>query len=171
LTRDELAAELSPGLLAGLAGADHTRGEQLLAELIDYWLAEARSAGELADDVLRILRGDLERDVEGRGPEDRLALLEADVLDRELRGLSVESYALGTSIVDGEADDDDARSRGRALMARADALSPRVAAIALDDRRAALRRQLEDVLLEALFAVERGAASLRLGRYAQSKSR
>jgi hypothetical protein len=119
--------------------------------------------------VLAILRGDLERDLQPLAPRERLVLLEAEVLDRELRALSNESFALGKQLVDGKVGDDEAKTRGRTLLSRVEALAPKVDAITIEARRVALRRQVEDTLLEALYAVERKAMSPRLSRYAQDQ--
>jgi hypothetical protein len=164
-TVEELQKDLEPRVLAGLTGDDLARGRALLGRLLPYWLDEARAGGEHAADVLAILRGDLERDVQPLAPAERLVLLEAEVLDRELRALSSESFALGKEVVDAKVADDEARRRGRALLDRVAALSPRVDAITIEARRVVLRRQVEEVLLEALYAVERRAMSLRLSRY------
>jgi hypothetical protein len=168
-TLEELQNDLAPRVLAGLAADELARGRALLARLLPYWLDEARAGGALAEQVLTILRDDLEREVQPLAPRDRLVLLEAEVLDRELRALSNESFALGKHIIDGSVADADARSRGRGLLDRAEALSPKVDAITLEAKRVGLRRQLEDALLEALYAVERKAMSSRLSRYAQDR--
>jgi hypothetical protein len=156
-------------VLAGLAGPDLDRGRALLGRLAADWLDEARAGGALANQVLSILRSDLERDTQPLAPRDRLVLLEAEVLDRELRVLGNDSFALGKQIVDGNVADDDARSRGRALLSRLEAVAPKVDAITLEPKRVALRRQVDDAMLEALYAVERKAMSPRLGRYAQDQ--
>lgn len=166
----ELQTDLAPRVLAGLSGADLERGRALLARLIPHWLEEAQGAGNLAQQVLTISRNDLERGVAPLAPPDRLVFLEADLLDRELRALSNESFALGKQLVDGAAPGD-AQARGRALLAKAEALAPRVDAISLEARRVPLRRQLEDALLEALYVVERKSMSPRLQRYAQDQQR
>jgi hypothetical protein len=168
-TVEELQKDLEPRVLAGLTGDDLARGRALLGRLLPYWLDEARAGGDQAAEVLAILRGDLERDVQPLAPRERLVLLEAEVLDRELRALSNESFALGKQVVDGKVGDDDAKRHGRTLLGRVEALSPRVDAITIEARRVVLRRQVEEVLLEALYAVERQAMSLRLSRYAQDQ--
>ena len=166
---EELQKDLEPRVLAGLSGDELARGRALLGSLLPYWEAEARAGGDQAEQVLAILRGDLERDAGPLAPRERLGLLEAEVLDRELRALSNESFALGKQIVDGAVGDDEAKRRGRALLGRVEALSPKVDAIAIEARRVPLRRQVEDTLLEALYAVERKAMSPRLSRYAQDQ--
>jgi hypothetical protein len=166
-TVNELQHDLEPRVLAGLAGPDLERGRALLGRLAGDWLEEARAGGALASQVLTILRSDLERDAGPLSPRDRLVLLEAEVLDRELRAIGNESFALGKQIIDGQVDDVAARARGRDLLGRLEAIAPRVDAITLEPRRVALRRQVEDGMLEALYAVERKAMSPRLSRYAQ----
>lgn len=164
----KLVSELAPTVLAGLEGDDRARGDELLAELCRDWVREAGSSGK-ADDVLAILRDDLARATGGLGPRERLAVLEAEVLDRRLRVLSRQSLALGKEVVDRAVDDATARERGKALLEKAEALSPEIDAIAATDRRPALRRQLEEIVLEALYAVERKAMSARLDRYARDQ--
>jgi 2-oxoglutarate dehydrogenase complex dehydrogenase (E1) component-like enzyme len=168
-TPEELQKDLEPRVLAGLGGDDLTRGRAFLGRLIPYWLDEARAGGDQSADVLAILRGDLERDAGPLAPRDRVVFLEAEVLDRELRALSNESFALGKQVVDRKVADDEAKRRGRELLSRVEALSPKVDAITLEAKRVPLRRQVEDVLLEALYAVERRAMSPRLDRYAQDQ--
>jgi hypothetical protein len=167
-TIDELQHDLAPRVLAGLAGPELDRGRALLGRLVTDWLAEAQAGGALASQVLALLRGDLERDAKPLAPRDRVVLLDAEILDRELRALGNASFALGKQLVDGTVDDD-ARGRGLALLDQLEALAPRVAAVSLEPRRVALRRQLEDATLEALYAVERKAMSPRLSRYAQDQ--
>jgi hypothetical protein len=168
-TVDELQRELAPRMLAGLTGSDLDRGRDLLGRLAVDWLDEARAGGTLANQVLSILRSDLERDAQPLEPRGRLVLLEAEVLDRELRALGTESFALGKQIIDGAVDDNDARSRGRALLVRLEAIAPKVDAITIEAKRVALRRQVDDALLEALYAVERKAMSPRLDRYVHDR--
>jgi hypothetical protein len=168
-TLDELQHDLAPRALAGLAGPDLERGRALLGHLAAAWLEEAHAGGALANQVLSILRSDLEREAQPLAPRDRLVLLEAEVLDRELRVLGNDSFALGKQIVDGKVADDDARSRGRALLGRVEAVAPKVDAITLEPKRVALRQQVEDAMLEALYAIERKAMSPRLSRYAQDQ--
>ena len=55
-------------------------------------------------------------------------------------------------------------------MERLEALRPRVAALVDPQGRALVDRMLEDVFLEALYAVERKAMSMRLGRYQQDRA-
>lgn len=73
-----------------------------------------------------------ERDVQPLALRERLVLPEAEVLDRELRVLSNESFALGKQIGNGKVGDDEAKSRRRSLLGRVEALSPKVDAIALE---------------------------------------
>lgn len=170
-TLEELENDLAPRVLAGLAGDDVERGRALLGRLLPYWLEEARAGGALGPQVIEILRNDLQRDAQPLSPRDRLVLIDADILDRELRALANDSFALGKQVIDATVSDDIARDRGRALLAQLELLRPRVDAIALDAKRLALRQQLEDALLEALYAVERKAMSPRLNRYAHDRPR
>jgi 2-oxoglutarate dehydrogenase complex dehydrogenase (E1) component-like enzyme len=167
-TPEELCRDVVPAALAGLAGEERSHGEALLLQLCRDWLAEA-AGSKLPDDVLRILRQDLERDLGGLGPQERLAVLEAEVLDRELRALSRESYALGQEIIDHRIADAAARQRGERILAATQALAARVQAISSPARRGPLRHQLEEVMLEGLYAVEHKAMSSRLAQYARDR--
>ena len=168
-TLQELQTDVAARVLADLRGDDLERGRALLGRLLPHWLEEARSSDGMETQVLTLLRDDLARDLQPLAPRDRLVALEADVLDRELRTLSNETFALGKQVIDGGLADADARARGQALLSRAEALSPKVDAITLEAKRLPLRRQLEDALLEALYAVQRQAMSHRLNRYAQDR--
>lgn len=168
-TIDELQHELEGRVLSGLGGPDLARGRALLRRLAADWLAEARAGGALSEQVLSILRGDLERDAQPLAPGDRLVLLDAEILDRELRVLGNASFALGKQIIDGEVDDATARDRGRAILSNVEATARKVDTITLEPSRVALRRQVEEVMLEALYAVERKAMSPRLDRHVRDR--
>jgi hypothetical protein len=166
-TVEELHAELAPAVLEGLEGDERVQGDALLATLLGEWIAEAEASG-IGDRVLAILRSDLDKAIAGAGPGERLAMLDAWVLERELRVVSRASLALGKQVIDGVVSDDEARERGQAVLARVQELAPRIERIAAD-RRAPLRRQLEDAMLEALYALERKAMSSRLNLYLRDK--
>jgi hypothetical protein len=166
-TVNELQLDLESRLLGGVAGPDLERGRGLLFTLACDWLDEARAAGALASQVLTSLCSDFERDAGPLSPRDRLVLLEAEYFDHKLRAMGNWTFELGQQIVDGQIDDDLARANGQAMLGWLEGVAPRIDAITLESRRVALRRQLDDVMLEARYAVERKAMSPRLSRYAQ----
>jgi len=161
--RDELVTELA-GLLDGLDEPGRARGLELARVLADDWLREAGD-NELSQQVIELLRTELLAAASPLAPEARLDLLEAEVIDRELRPLSFESYELGKAVIDGTVIDAAATTRGREILARVEALGPRVRALLDAGRRRVLQRRLEEVMLEGLYAVERKAMSHRLGLY------
>lgn len=165
---ETLHGQLASSVLAGLQGGERARGEALLGTLVRDWVAEAGSSG-MADSVLSILRNDLATAMSGLGPAERLAVLEAEVLDREIQVVSRQSLALGKAIIDRAVSDEEARQRGQDLLARVKELAPRIDAVTDEARRLPLRRQLEEAMLEALYAVERKAMSSRLNLYLRDR--
>ena len=83
-----------------------------------------------------------------------------------MRRLSAQSYALGQKIIEKKIATEEARREGEAMMAAVDTLAPRWQAIVDANAKADLHRQIQDVRMEALYAVERKAMSARLSRYA-----
>lgn len=168
---EELSRELAPQVLEGVTGDARTEGERLLTDLARDWLEEARVQAVVAHDVLRILRDDLIEATRGQGAAERLTVLRANLLDRRVGALSRRSFALGKQVVDGAVPDDEARREGRAILADVDVVAPLVRAIGDDRLRRPLDARLQDVMLEALYAVERRAMSLRLNRYASDQGK
>jgi hypothetical protein len=154
-------AQLEPEWLAGLDGDARQEGETLLNEIVDDWAREADATPD-PEAVLAIQRQDLEA-LAGGG--DRLGALRVRVLTRRAEHLGAETFALGRAILDGSADDGDARVQGRALLDRAEALGAEIGTAA-DPRLDTARRELSDATMEALYAVERKAMSARLSREA-----
>lgn len=154
--------------LDGLDEPGRARGLELARVLADDWLREAGD-NELSQQVIELLRTELLAAASPPAPDARRDLLEAEVIDLELRPLSFEGYELGKAVVDGAVIDADATARGREILARVEALGPRVRALWDAERRRALQRRLEEVMLEGLYAVERKAMSHRLGLYLKDK--
>lgn len=160
---EQLTDELSKTAALEDADARAARGE--LAEMAADWLREAGSdkdAGEILDE----LRREFSEQLAGKTAQQRRDVVRAVSLERRVRRLSAQSYALGQKIIEKKVADDEARREGEALMSAIDALAPRWQAIADGDAKANLQRQIDDVRMEALYAVERKAMSARLSRYA-----
>ena len=155
IDREAVLGELEPRWLDGLEGAERSEAAALLRELVDDWALEA-DATPNPDAVLAIQRSQLEAAADGG-----LDALRARVLTRRAEHLGAETFALGRAILAGTVDDQEARSHGRELLARAEALGPE-----LRDGPEAARRELNDAVMEALYAVERKAMSPRLAREA-----
>lgn len=162
---DALTREIATRVLA----TPTPQVQQLARALAADWRREAGDDHDLAPDVLAILREDLDEALDGRDAEGRLLVLECEVLERQLRGLSRDSLALGKQVIDGEIDDSKAKAQGERLLKAAEALSPQIRAIPDEALRAPLQRDLNDLTMEALYAVERKAMSRRLSDYAQTR--
>jgi hypothetical protein len=169
-TLGDLISEMEAIALDGLEGAPREKGMALLRELMQDWL---REAGDDKDTpvVCRILREDYVQLVEGLPPEARLHVLQGQVLDRRVRALSVRSWSLGTQAVDGTIDAARCRAQGVTLLEEADAILPSLRDLPDRELGARLERDLEEVRLEALYAIERKAMSHRLQRYLLDKQR
>lgn len=161
-----VTAELARAVLVELNAHERAEAAPLVHELVADWAREANSASD-PQSVLAIQRADLDEALRDKHGSDRLTVLRVATLERAIRRLSVKSFALGTAVVDKRTTPDTARAEGQALMAETDALLPRLQAIGDADAAKRLRRDLNEVRMEALFAVERKAMSLRLNRYQQ----
>jgi hypothetical protein len=113
--------------------------------------------------VRAIQRRELEERAGDGSPAARLAALRARVLERRVDRVDADAFALGKAVLAGRVDDEDARTRGRELLSRAEALGPQVDALD-GDAAVPLRRALGDAVMDALYAVERKAMSPRLAR-------
>jgi hypothetical protein len=160
--RTALHEQLGQTWLEGLSGAEREEGERLLAEIVDDWVREASSTPDPSA-VLAIQKRELEERAPGGGPAERLQALRRRAVERRIDHLDTAAFALGKDVLAGSADDEEARSRGREYLDRAEALSgelDRLGAPAGDPA----RRALGDAVLDALYAVERKAMSPRLAR-------
>jgi hypothetical protein len=129
---------------------------------VDDWWREASSTPDPAA-VLAIQRRELEERAPGGGPAERLQALRRRVVERRIDHLDTAAFALGKDVLAGSVGDEEARSRGRECLDRAEALAgelDRLGAPAGDPA----RRALGDAVLDALYAVERKAMSPRLAR-------
>jgi hypothetical protein len=137
-------------------------GQRLLAEIVDDWVREASSTPD-PERVLAIQREELEARAPGGGPEERLHALRRRAVERRIDHLGGAAFALGKAVLAGSVGDEEARSRGREYLERAEALGAeldRLGAPAGDPA----RRALGEAVMDALYAVERKAMSPRLAR-------
>jgi hypothetical protein len=169
INQQAVAADLEGAWLTGLEGAELAEGKQLIADLVVDWAREADSDPD-PESVLAVQRTDLGQAARCKSAQERLNVLRVEVLQRKINRLSVASWALGTGVVDHKIAAEAARAEGQKLIAQADALVPRVAAIADADAVKRLRRDLNEVRMEALYAVEGKAMSIRLNRYQEEHS-
>lgn len=169
------AAPPAPALVADIEAmvAEPAAGERgelhsLAAELATDWTREAGTDRDAAD-VLALLRRELaDRLAAARGAE--LDALRAEVCDRRARELSRRSLTLGQAVIDGAIDDDAARAAGRQILREVAALMPQVRALRDAERARVLSGDLQEVSLEASFAVDRGAMSRRLSDYRATRT-
>jgi len=149
----------------GMSPGDAARMRELLDELVRDWLREAGTDGD-APAVIDLLYKDFDAAVAGKPVAARIEAVRAQVLDRRIRRLGVQTFALGKQIIDGGVSRGEARPRGEALMKEIDAVASDVRALADAGARARLGRDLQEAGMEALYAIEGKAMSLRLNHYA-----
>lgn len=164
----KLVSELQPVVTVGFSVEQSKEARAELAELAADWL---REIGEDADApaVLALLRKELLERIAGRSPAERRDILRWQSLQRRVRRLSVQSYALGQQVVDGTIPPEQARAEGERIIAAIDGLAPRWQGVVDAQAKATLQRDIQEVRMEALYAVERKAMSVRLGRYAAGR--
>jgi hypothetical protein len=162
---EQLTNELANAALAGLSESEARAARAELSEMAVDWLREAGTDKD-APAILDLLRREFAPQLAGKSPEQRRDVVRSASLERCVRRLSAQSYALGQKIIEKKISAEEARREGEALMAASDALAPRWQAIVDANAKANLQRQIQDVRLEALYAVERKAMSVRLSRYA-----
>lgn len=169
IDQGELVAELAGTWLDGLTGADRTEGRSLLKKLVADWAREADSDSD-PEAVNKIQKSDLTEAGRGLGPKERLATLRLQLLGRQIKRLRVRTYALGTSILDGKTTAAAGKKKGAPLLKEAEELLARLRELpdTADSQR--LHRDLTEAQMEALFAVEGKAMSLRLNRYKGDQS-
>ncbi len=163
IDRKSVLAELEGGWLDGLEGERREEARRLLAELVADWAREADPQPDPTA-VLGFQREELEGLGRGRDATGRLGALRTLVLSRRVDRLNAETFALGKTVLQGTAEDEDARRRGRVLLAEAEAIAPLLDELEPGPRTSAIRRDLGDAVMEALYAVERKAMSARLAR-------
>ncbi len=145
----------------------------LTLELAGHWLEQANEGQSPEEQraVLKLLRGDLAAAMKGREAESQGEVLRREVFDRRARKLGRASFALAKAVVDGTSPAEQARPQGQELLARAKTLQDDVLDLRDQDTDAvrSIRRELENVMLEAAYAMDQGPMSLRLSRYAADK--
>jgi hypothetical protein len=159
------SAEGLPGTwLAGLSERETDEGRTLVDALMADWTREATSNPAA---IGALQRQELAEAGQGKSPVERLDLLRAEVAKRRINQLSVQSYALASHLIDGTIDPATARAQGESLLTDVDTLTSAVKTIDDADTQRRLHRDLNEVRMEALYAVEQKAMSLRLNRYHQ----
>ena len=156
--------ELSREWLAGLPEAEAQEGRRLVGALVADWTREAAS-DPMA--IGAVQKQEWEKTGQGKSPSERINLLRAEVAKRLINRLSVQSYALGSQLIDGTIDPAAARTQGESLLKAVDEISSEIKAIDDAGAQRRLQRDLNEVRMEALYAIEHKAMSLRLNRYQQ----
>ena len=164
LDRDAVAASLHAAWLADLSDEEQTAGATTIEAIVDEWAREAAVSSQ-PDAVLEILRADLDEACANQ-PDGPLAGLARYLLNRQVARLGAETFSLATQVVDGTVGSEEAAIEGAALLGRTEELADEVNSLPDDPGLAALRARLGDAMLEARYAIDQGAMSLRLGRYA-----
>jgi hypothetical protein len=129
---------------------------------VDDWWREASSTPD-PDAVLAIQRRELEQRAPGGGPAERLEALRRRAVERRIDHLDTAAFALGKDVLAGSVGDEEARSRGREYLDRAEALAGELDRLGTPAGDPA-RRELGEAVMDALYAVERKAMSPRLAR-------
>lgn len=169
LDQTAIVSELARAWLDGLAGAEEAEGRQLLVELVGDWAREADPQPN-PQAVLRFQREDLEGLRAGKGPPQRLQALRGVVLGRQVDRVSADAFALGKAVVDRKTSGDEASTEGRAVLRRIEILAAKVKGLGAHPDLPRFQRDLGEASMDALFAVEGKATSLRLGRYQQDRA-
>jgi hypothetical protein len=160
--------ELRPEWIATLPQELRDRGEHALAALVADQVAEANRDDD-PPAIIAIQRKDLGEAMRDKSPAQRVQWFDYELLDRQILRLRARTYALGTAVVDGKIAREQARHDGEACLQEVTALKTRVAALGDETQMSILTRGLNEAMMEALYAVEQKAMSLRLGHYADSK--
>jgi hypothetical protein len=159
----QVLADVEARWLDGLEGAELEEGREMLRWIVDDWAREAARSSD-PEAVLAIQKADLE-EMAGQGTEP-LKVLRTRVLQRLVDRLGTATLALGEGILDGSVEDERGREEGKKLLAQAEELAAEVDRLGPTPRTEAIRRELGDAVMEALYAVERKAMSARLARSA-----
>ena len=167
--KPSVAEELEARFADGLEGAERAEALTLVKALEADWKREAGS-GASAEAIRAEHWKDIEGKAGGKTAKARLAALRLEVLTRRLRRVSAQTFELGTSILDGKTKPAEAKADGRRLLKEAEKLSEEIGALPESDDQRRLRRDLGEVMMEALFAVEGKAMSQRLNRHAGDKA-
>jgi hypothetical protein len=167
--QNQLLSELSETWLSGLSPDDYESGQKLLNQLVVDWLDEAQTSST-PEVVISILKDDLAFTLDQLEPLARLQVLRLSLIRRQVDHLSAQTYQLGQAVVDVRINDSTAREEGRIYLNQAELLSAELAILNLPGQIEPVQRELADAMLDALFAVEREAMSLRLSRYLEDQA-
>lgn len=154
-------AELLGTLFPGIATAQKAEAAKLLERLADDWKRESR--GQTDPAAVRVFQEkDLAAALGTSTGSDRLETLHAFLLQRLAEQLGRRTFALGKEIASGATKDPQAKTRGAALLKEVEHLAAEVKT--LKSAPPALRQELGEAMMEALYAVERKGMSMRLQR-------
>jgi hypothetical protein len=168
IDENAIKEDLRRAWLPGMGASEAREAEGLIRDLVADWAREANSDAD-PPAVLAIQKKDLD-DLAASHP-DRLDALRIAVLQRQLNRLSAKSYSLGTDLIDKRLSADAGRGQGHALLQEIDVLLPKLASIQDAEAAKRLRRDLNEARMEALYAVEGKAMSIRLNHYLQDAAR
>jgi hypothetical protein len=144
----------------------------LAVELAADWTREAGHDHDAAD-VLALLRRELAAKllaVRGSASGAEIDVMRGEVYDRRARALSRRSFTLGKGVIDGTIPDATARTAGHQILREVAALMPQIRALHDPARVRVLSGDLQEVSLEATFAVDRGGMSRRLSDYRSTRT-
>jgi hypothetical protein len=161
-TPDALAGEIE-AMATGVGAAQRGELRSLASELAADWRREAGRDKD-AEAIVAVLRTELSGKLaaaRGGAADAELEVLRAEVCDRRARALSRRSLALGKAVVDGAIAAAEARSAGEQIRRDVTALTPQIRALHDPDRVRVLSRDLEEVSLEASFAIAGGGPTTR----------
>jgi hypothetical protein len=159
-----LADEVATDVVAGLPASDAARLRELIGELVRDWFREA-GTGKHAPAVFALLRRQLAQSLADVSAAARVDTVHAAVLDRRIRRLSVQTLRLGQEIIDGRVSRDDARALGESLLPQIEAVAAEVHKLADKSVGDQLGLHLQEVGLEALYAIDGEIMSHRLSHY------
>ncbi|MGM0578882.1 MAG: hypothetical protein ACQEXJ_24380 [Myxococcota bacterium] len=159
--RPEPGAAEAVAEMVGLSPQDE-EGRALARELAADWSREAGDDEDRAA-VLALLRSEFREALEGRDASARRALLRAEVVERRVRALGRRSLALAEEVDRGALSHAEATPEAEDILAGHETLLERVRGLRDAERRRLLSRDLQEILLEATFAMAGGARSHRMG--------
>jgi len=170
LDKQKLLDEVTAEWLPKVAKADREETKQLLGALVTSWLSEAIGGVAEPEAVNEIQREDLALLLtNAKTPAARIEALRGMVLRRRVNKVSAATFKLGKQVVDGDKDDGTARAEGKGLQLQIDELAGKVNALSDSGMKRNLQREISEMAMEALYAIERKAMSLRLNRYQQTR--
>jgi hypothetical protein len=170
LDKQKIVDELTAEWLPKVAKADREETKQLIGALVTSWLSEAIGSVTGAEAVNEIQREDLASLLaNAKTPAARIEALRGMVLRRRVNEVSAATFKLGMQVVDGEKNDATARAEGKRLQTQIDELAGHVNALGDSGTKRNLQREISEMAMEVLYAIERKAMSLRLNRYQQTR--